>query len=247
MSVKKLKFAVFTAAAVSAVLLASCEGGTQGAAIGKVKPKFDPADSTHQISYVVGNDLGKRLKEMDADLDMMIVLMAFREAAEGAPAQLSDSTIAAVDRQFKRSLRDRERQRRQQLEGDNLTVSQALLEQNRGNAGVIVTESGLQYQFLKESTGPKPKATDMVRIHYHGTLPDGTVFDSSRERGEPTRFAVTGALKGWTEVLQLMPVGSKVKTVIPPELAYGRRGARTPVPVGPNTALTFEIELVAIE
>jgi len=229
------------------VFLASCDGGTQGTAVGKVKPKFDPADSTHQVSYVVGNELGKRLRDMDVELDMRIVLMAFKEAAEGAQAQLSDSTIAAVDRQFKRNLRDRDRQRRQQVEGDNLAASQALLEQNRGNEGVVVTESGLQYQFLREGTGPKPRTTDRVRIRYHGTLPDGTVFDSTRDREEPVTFAVEGAIKGWTEMFQLMPVGSKVKTVIPPDLAYGRRGARTPVPIGPNTALTFEIELVEIE
>lgn len=129
------------------------------------------------------------------------------------------------------------------LEANNM-VGQKFLEENKTKPGVVTLPSGLQYIVLKEGTGPKPALTDKVTTHYHGTLMDGTVFDSSVERGEPASFPVNGVIKGWTEALQLMSVGSKWKLFIPPGLAYGERGAGGVI--GPNATLIFEVELISI-
>ena len=118
------------------------------------------------------------------------------------------------------------------------------LEENKKKEGVVTTESGLQYQIIKAGEGPKPAATDKVKTHYHGTLTNGTVFDSSVERGEPVEFPVNGVIKGWTEALQLMPVGSKWKLFIPYQLAYGERAAGPQIPA--YSALVFEVELLDI-
>ncbi|WP_205748164.1 FKBP-type peptidyl-prolyl cis-trans isomerase [Dyadobacter luticola] len=118
------------------------------------------------------------------------------------------------------------------------------LEENKKKPGVVTTESGLQYQVIKTGDGPKPAATDKVKTHYHGTLINGTVFDSSVDRGEPVEFPVNGVIKGWTEALQLMPVGSKWKLFIPYQLAYGERAAGPQIPA--YSALVFEVELLEI-
>jgi FKBP-type peptidyl-prolyl cis-trans isomerase len=136
-------------------------------------------------------------------------------------------------------------QKEQEMEArKNLEEGQAFLEENAGRSGVEVTESGLQYEVLKEGVGAKPTANDQVRVHYHGTLIDGTVFDSSVERGQPAVFGVGQVISGWTEALQLMPEGSKWKLFIPANLAYGERGAGSKI--GPNSALIFEVELLEI-
>ncbi|WP_310588817.1 FKBP-type peptidyl-prolyl cis-trans isomerase [Dyadobacter flavalbus] len=118
------------------------------------------------------------------------------------------------------------------------------LEENKKRAGVTTTESGLQYEVIKTGDGPKPAETDKVKTHYHGTLTNGTVFDSSVDRGEPVEFPVNGVIKGWTEALQLMPVGSKWKLFIPYQLAYGERAAGPQIPA--YSALVFEVELLEI-
>ena len=118
------------------------------------------------------------------------------------------------------------------------------LEENKKKEGVVTTESGLQYQIIKTGEGPKPTATDKVKTHYHGTLTNGTVFDSSVDRGEPVEFPVNGVIKGWTEALQLMPVGSKWKLFVPYQLAYGERAAGPQIPA--YSALVFEVELLEI-
>lgn len=121
---------------------------------------------------------------------------------------------------------------------------QAFLEENKKNEGVVTLESGLQYQIITEGNGDKPKATDSVKCHYHGTLINGTVFDSSVDRGEPATFPVNGVIAGWVEALQLMPLGSKWKLVVPSNLAYGAQGAGNLI--GPHTTLIFEVELLEI-
>ena len=127
---------------------------------------------------------------------------------------------------------------------DNLEEGNAFLEANKAKEGITTTESGLQYEVITEGSGAKPTAESQVRVHYHGTLLDGTVFDSSVDRGDPAVFGVGGVIKGWTEVLQLMPVGSKWKVYIPADLAYGERGAGADI--GPNSTLIFEVELLEI-
>jgi FKBP-type peptidyl-prolyl cis-trans isomerase FklB len=129
------------------------------------------------------------------------------------------------------------------MEGNN-AVGQKFLDENKKKPGVVTLPSGLQYIVIKEGTGAKPVLTDKVTTHYHGTLIDGTVFDSSVERGEPASFPVNGVIKGWTEALQMMPVGSKWKLFVPPALGYGERGAGGVI--GPNATLIFEVELISI-
>ena len=123
-------------------------------------------------------------------------------------------------------------------------AGEKFLEENKKQEGVVTLPSGLQYKVIKQGTGDKPKATDQVRCHYHGTLIDGTVFDSSVRRGEPAVFPVNGVIQGWVEALQLMPVGSKWTLYIPYEMAYGTRGAGQSIP--PYAALIFEVELLEI-
>ncbi len=126
----------------------------------------------------------------------------------------------------------------------NRKIGEAFLAENSKNANVVTLPSGLQYEILKEGNGEKPKATDSVKCHYHGTLIDGSVFDSSVKRGEPAVFGVNQVIQGWVEALQLMPKGSLWKLYIPSHLAYGERGAGEMI--GPNTALIFEVELIDI-
>jgi FKBP-type peptidyl-prolyl cis-trans isomerase FklB len=135
----------------------------------------------------------------------------------------------------------------QKLKGDkNLEEGKAFLEKNKKEAGVIVLPSGLQYKVIKEGTGPKPLATDKVTVHYHGTLINGTVFDSSVDRKEPLQLSVNGVIEGWKEALQLMPTGSKWRLFIPAELAYGAN-PMSGGPIEPNMALIFEVELISID
>lgn len=128
---------------------------------------------------------------------------------------------------------------------ENKKAGDAFLAENGKKDGIVTTASGLQYEVIKKGKGAKPTTADKVKVHYHGSLLDGTVFDSSVDRGEPISFAVTGVIKGWTEALQLMPVGSKYKLYIPGELAYGTRGSAPKI--GPMQLLVFEVELLAIE
>jgi FKBP-type peptidyl-prolyl cis-trans isomerase len=128
--------------------------------------------------------------------------------------------------------------------GTNLKAGEAFLAANAKKVGVKTTASGLQYKVIKSGAGPSPKPTDVVKVHYHGTLIDGTIFDSSVQRNTPATFPVNGVIPGWTEALQLMKVGDKWQLVIPAKLAYGEEG---PGPIGPNSVLIFEVELLGIE
>lgn len=135
-------------------------------------------------------------------------------------------------------------QRNQKKAAENLAAGQAFLTENAQKEGVVTLESGLQYQILEMGAGDKPQATDQVSCHYHGTLTDGTVFDSSVERGQPASFPLNRVIKGWTEGLQLMPVGSKFRFFIPPHLAYGERAVSAVI--GANSTLIFDVELLGI-
>jgi FKBP-type peptidyl-prolyl cis-trans isomerase FklB len=135
-------------------------------------------------------------------------------------------------------------QRKNEVAAANLKAGQEFLESNKKRPGVVPLPSGLQYEILVEGTGPKPKATDKVTCHYHGTLIDGTVFDSSVKRGQPATFPLNMVIKGWTEGLQLMTVGSKWRFYIPSDLAYGDR--QVSAQIGPNSTLIFDVELLGI-
>jgi len=234
---KKVLF-VSAAAAVLSLTLASCDNVEAG------KAKINLDDPQHEVSYMIGRDIGKSLKGIDAELDLQIIFTAIRETMEDTPSKLSDSALTAIGSRFNQELRAKAEEKRKKELEVNKANGEIFLAANKQVPGVVVTESGLQYQVITEGTGAVPTANDRVRVHYHGTLLDGTVFDSSVDRGEPTSFGVGQVIRGWTEALQLMKVGSKYKLFIPSDLAYGERGARAPI--GPNMVLIFEVELLDI-
>jgi FKBP-type peptidyl-prolyl cis-trans isomerase len=195
------------------------------------------------VSYAIGVLVGSNnLKQLETapgggDISKEVMAAAFRAASMGEEAALTDEQANELVRKFFESASEREAQKA--LEEGN-----AFLEKNKARAGVTTTESGLQYEIITAGTGALPVATDQVRVHYHGTLIDGKVFDSSVDRGEPVVFGVNQVIPGWTEALQLMPVGSKWKIYLPSNIAYGERGAGGDI--GPNSVLIFEVELLEI-
>lgn len=199
--------------------------------------------SVDSVSYAIGILVGANNKQQLAnapggdEISTEIMAAAFESASLEKDTLMSVEEANNVVRAFFESAGQRKAQAA--LEEGN-----AFLEANKAKEGITVTESGLQYEVLTEGTGAKPGLQDQVRVHYHGTLIDGTVFDSSVEDGEPVVFGVGQVIPGWTEALQLMSVGSKWKIYLPSSIAYGERGAGGNI--GPNTALIFEIELLEI-
>jgi len=241
MCINKVKYLAF--GMVAAVLLASCGSGS-----GSCSKKFNHEDTLQVTGYMLGRDMGRRIfemKETGVDFDNAVLIMALKEALAGAPSQLSDSALRAVDYKFGTELEAKRRAKIQKAEEDAIQAANDFLEANKSKEGVNVTPSGLQYIVLTQGTGKKPTLTDTVTVQYHGTLPNGKVFDSSVDRGAPAVFPVDKVIPGWVEVLQLMPAGSKYKVIVPPELAYGRRG-RPPV-IAPNAVLIFEMELLDVK
>ena len=216
------------------VAASSCQqGGTTNV---KLESQIDSV--SYAIGILVGENNNQQLENAPGDDEMNIEAMvnAFRTASLGEEAKMSQEDAQALIQKFFAEAGEREAQK-------NLEAGNKFLEENGKRDGVVTTESGLQYEVLVEGDGEKPGPTDQVRVHYHGTLLDGTVFDSSVEKGEPIVLGVNRVIPGWTEALQMMPVGSKWKLYIPSDLAYGPRGSRT---IGPNETLIFEVELLEI-
>lgn len=206
----------------------------------KVELKTLADSAAYAIGFDIGNNIKKNLPSAPGgkDLDQKTILAAFTNALNGDSSKIPATTIQAVTQNYF--------MKAQKLEADKTgEAGRKFLADNGKRAGVKTTASGLQYEILKEGTGPKPLATDTVVVHYHGTTTEGKVFDSSVERKDPAKFPVNQVIKGWTEALQLMPVGSKWKLVIPSELAYGERGASADIK--PNSVLVFEVELLQIK
>ncbi|MCV6621609.1 MAG: FKBP-type peptidyl-prolyl cis-trans isomerase [Cellvibrionaceae bacterium] len=192
-------------------------------------------------SYGIGRQMADQLAQGPfPGFDREAALAGFTDALQGEESQVSAADINAAFQAIQAKLQAEEAERAKELavEGEEFLANNA----KRGE--VSITESGLQYEVLNAGDGETPKASDQVRVHYHGTLIDGTVFDSSVDRGQPAEFPVTGVIAGWVEALQMMPVGSKWKLFIPYQLAYGERGAGGAI--GPYAALVFEVELLAI-
>ncbi len=217
------------------VAATSCQqGGTKD-----VKLETTVDSVSYAIGLLVGqNNLNNLTKAPGGkDLDVTIMSAAFAEASAKGELKMTEEDANKMLQTYFQAAGKKEAQ-------ENLEEGNAFLEKNKAREGVTTTESGLQYEILKEGKGPKPTKQDKVKVHYHGTLIDGTVFDSSVDRGEPATFGVGQVIKGWTEALQLMPVGSKWKVYIPADLAYGERGAGGDI--GPNQTLIFEVELLEI-
>ena len=197
-----------------------------------------------KASYVVGMQIGGSLQQIKDDIDLDVVFAAIRSGLNGDEPALSREEAMAVQQAFAQRLKAKAEAETLAKAEANKKDGEAFLAANKGKAGVKSTASGLQYKVVTEGKGAKPAATDTVKVHYTGTLLDGTKFDSSVDRGEPAQFALNQVIPGWTEGLQLMPVGSKYEFWIPSELAYGDRA--TPGPIGPNATLHFEVELLDI-
>ena len=192
-----------------------------------------------KLSYALGMSMASSLVNSGLNqIDVDSFVKAFVEVINNGAADMSPQEANQYIQEYLSK-------RQNEMLGENLKIGREFLEENKKKAGVVALPSGLQYEILKEGTGPKPKATDKVKCHYHGTLINGKVFDSSVERGQPAVFGVNQVIKGWVEALQLMPVGSKWRLYIPSELAYGSQGAGSSIE--PNSALIFDVELLGIE
>jgi FKBP-type peptidyl-prolyl cis-trans isomerase FklB len=198
-----------------------------------------------KVSYSIGLDIGTNFKRQSVELDSKALAAGIVDGLSGAKPALSEDEVKKVLADFQQQMRTRMAAAAQQAADENKKKGEAFLADNKKKKGVVTLPSGLQYKVLKESKGAKPKATDTVSVHYVGTLIDGTEFDSSIKRGEPASFGVSEVIKGWTEGVQLMSVGSKWQLVIPSNLAYGDQGAGPQI--GPHSTLIFEVELLEIK
>ena len=190
-------------------------------------------------------NIGQSMKRDSLDIDPNIVARGLKDAVTGAKPLMTDEEIKTVMTAFRAEMSKKKQAEAQHAGEANKQAGQQFLAANKTKEGVVTLPSGLQYKILKEGTGPKPTATDTVVCNYRGTLIDGTEFDSSYKRGEPATFPVGQVIKGWTEALQLMPVGSKWQLFIPSDLAYGERSPGAEI--GPNSTLIFEIDLLSIQ
>lgn len=200
--------------------------------------------TAEKLSYALGMDVGNSLKRFGAEVDFDIFMEAVQTTMTGGEPLLTRQQASKVTKDFVLEKRKKQAAERKAAAEKNLAEGEAFLAENKAKEGVTTTDSGLQYQVIKEGDGAKPIAMDNVSVHYRGTLLDGTEFDSSYDRGRPASFRVNGVIAGWTEALQLMPVGSTYKLFIPSKLAYGERG--TGSKIGPNSTLIFEVELLEI-
>ncbi len=189
--------------------------------------------------------MGANLQKQSVPVDPAILARGLKDGLAGGKTLLTDDEAQAALKAMQDDLRAKQQAKIQEAAGANKKEGESFLAANKGKDGVVALASGLQYKVLKEGTGPKPAATDSVVCNYQGTLINGKEFDSSYKRGQPATFPVNGVIKGWTEALQLMPVGSKWQLFIPSELAYGDRGAGADI--GPGATLIFEVELLSIE
>jgi FKBP-type peptidyl-prolyl cis-trans isomerase len=201
--------------------------------------------SKDKFSYALGMNLGANLHRQAVDVDPAILQRGFKDGLAGGKTLLTEDEARAALLEVQTEIR-KKLQEKMQAEGDaNKKAGDAFLAENKTKEGVVTLPDGLQYKILKEGSGAKPTATDSVVCNYRGTLINGTEFDSSYKRGQPATFPVGGVIKGWTEALQLMPVGSKWQLFIPSALAYGERAPGGEI--GPNSTLIFDIELLSIE
>lgn len=200
------------------------------------------------LAYALGMNIGtgmkKNFEQIDLKVNLDIVLKAMETMMKDQKAQLTEDQEKQILMAFQQEMQAKEMEKQQKAGDENMKKANEFLADNKTKEGVKVTASGLQYKEITAGTGEKPKSTDQVKVHYKGTLIDGTVFDSSIDRGEPITFPVTGVIPGWVEALQMMNKGSKWMLFIPPNLAYGERSPSPNIP--PNSCLIFEVELLDI-
>jgi FKBP-type peptidyl-prolyl cis-trans isomerase len=198
-----------------------------------------------KLSYALGLDLGNQLRLQSVGIDPQILFQGLKTGFSGAKALMTETEVRAAIAALQGELAKKQAEATAAQSENNKRVGEAFLASNKAREGVITLPSGLQYKIMTAGTGARPTADDTVVCHYRGTLVDGTEFDSSYKRNQPSTFPVKGVIKGWTEALQLMTVGSKWQLVIPAALAYGET-ARNNL-IGPNSTLVFEVELISIQ
>ncbi len=224
-------------AIITGFLIIGCESSDNQQA-----PKLETAIDS--VSYSIGVDIGKNMKTQELDINDKAMFAGWSAAFNGDTLQLTEEDMLATLNNFRKVMQEKVQQRAKAQAEENLTKGNTFLAENAKKEGVVTLESGLQYKVIEEGSGETPTEKSKVTVHYRGTLLNGEEFDSSYKRGQPYTTPVTNVIKGWTEALQLMPVGSKWELYVPSNLAYGNspRG-----PGGPNSALVFEVELIGIE
>ncbi|MFD2932736.1 FKBP-type peptidyl-prolyl cis-trans isomerase [Spirosoma flavum] len=221
---------------------ASVKSATAAKTVATGSSLLSPQDS---ISYSIGLFMAQNLKQQGiTDLNNALLMRGLEDALNGKSTRLTQAQAGQVMNNFMQKQMAVRNAEGTKASSENKKIGTAFMTENKAKTGVVTTASGLQYSVEKEGTGAKPMATDRVKVHYTGRLLDGKVFDSSVERGQPAEFGVTEVIKGWTEALQLMPVGSKWKLYIPSDLAYGDRGAGAEIK--PGSTLVFDVELLDI-
>ncbi len=198
-----------------------------------------------RFSYALGMKMGANLHKQSVPVDPTIFARGFKDGLAGSKTALTDEEAQAAISDVQKEMQKKQQEKMQVQAESNKKQGETFLAANKSKPGIVTLPSGLEYKIEKEGTGPKPTANDSVVCNYRGTLIDGKEFDSSYKRGQPATFPVTGVIKGWTEALQLMPVGSKWQLFIPSDLAYGDRGAGPDI--GPGATLVFEVELLSIQ
>ncbi len=229
--------------AVAGIVLAAAYAGAAETAA----PKTDQ----EKASYAIGVELGKGVRLQGVEVDADLLVKGVRDALSGGPFLLGDNQLRKGLAVYKSEVRRTQIERRQKLAGaptsaeENRKAGDAFMTMNKGKEGVVTLPSGLQYKILEAGDGRKPVETDTIECRYRGTFIDGTEFDSSDRTGKPATFKVSGVIPGWRQALLLMPAGSRWQLFVPPQLAYGERGA--PPTIGPNATLVFELELLAVK
>ena len=200
---------------------------------------------TDKFSYALGMNLGTNFRKQSVPVDPALMLRGLKDGLAGGTTLLTEEEARAAVMEMQNQVRKQQQEKAQVLGEVNKKEGEAFLAANKAKEGVVTLPSGLQYKILQAGTGAKPTTADSVVCNYKGNLINGTEFDSSYKRGQPITFPVSGVIKGWTEALQLMPVGSKWQLFIPSDLAYGEKGAGQDI--GPNATLIFEVELLSIK
>ncbi|WP_428742256.1 FKBP-type peptidyl-prolyl cis-trans isomerase [Tenacibaculum sp.] len=241
-----MKLTNILAATVVGLSIVSCSNG-------QFKQKSSLTSEVDSVSYALGLDMATKIKVNFDEMDQDLFVQGFKNGMDSTNLLVETKDINNILRAFfqkkqqekMKKMQEEQAKKAEEEFADNKKVGEDFLAENKTKEGVKTTDSGLQYIVLKEGEGESPKETSRVKVNYHGTLIDGTVFDSSVERGEPAEFGVNQVIKGWTEGLQLMKPGSKYKFFIPQELAYGyqKRGQH----IKPFSALVFEVELLKVQ
>lgn len=241
----KLNLLSLTVTLAFAALANAQEASTPAGPATKSGPPLDPAALKDKVSYFYGADVARSFQDNKVDISMESFLQGLKDTVDKKPSKYTNEELEAAMNQFAQAMVAKQQKDTTEAAQKNSVESDKFLAANAKRDGVTTTASGLQYEIIKKGDGAKPAASDTVTVHYHGTLVNGKVFDSSVDRKEPATFPVGGVIPGWVEALQLMPLGSKWKLFIPSKLAYGDRGAGPEI--GPGSALIFEVELLKID